>query len=92
MKLIGDQVLYLTWLAGGTAHGAVELWGWTKQHWERVGKEVPVDISSLFLGTALEGLDTKKHIQDVRVLFAIRDTKGYQMVLDQKLERMEMLG
>lgn len=82
-------MFYLTWLAGGTAHGAIELWEWTKQNWERVEKEVPVDISSLFLGTALEGLHTKEQIQDVREFFARRDTRSYQMVLDQNLEGME---
>ncbi|KAL5627077.1 hypothetical protein FOBRF1_001420 [Fusarium oxysporum] len=83
------DMFYLTWLAGGTAHGAIELWEWTKQNWERVEKEVPVDISSLFLGTALEGLHTKEQIQDVKEFFARRDTKSYQMVLDQNLEGME---
>ncbi|RGP78691.1 aminopeptidase 2 [Fusarium longipes] len=83
------DMIRLTWLAGGTAHGAIELWEWTKQHWDRVEKQVPVDISSLFLGTALAGLQTKEQIQDVRDFFASRDTKSYQMVLDQNLEGME---
>ncbi|KAF5250995.1 hypothetical protein FANTH_3859 [Fusarium anthophilum] len=83
------DMFYLTWLAGGTAHGAIELWEWTKRNWERVEKDVPVDIASLFLGTALEGLHTKEQIEDVRAFFAARDTKGYQMVLDQNLEGME---
>ncbi|KAF5543308.1 aminopeptidase 2 [Fusarium mexicanum] len=83
------DMFYLTWLAGGTAHGAIELWEWTKQNWERVEKEVPVDIASLFIGTALEGLHTKEQIADVRAFFAARDTKGYHMVLDQNLEGME---
>ncbi|KAF5566748.1 aminopeptidase 2 [Fusarium phyllophilum] len=83
------DMFYLTWLAGGTAHGAIELWEWTKQNWERVEKEVPVDIASLFLGTALEGLHTQEQIEDVRAFFGGRDTKSYQMVLDQNLEGME---
>lgn len=82
-------MFYLTWLAGGTAHGAIELWEWTKENWEGVEKEVPVDIASLFLGTALEGLHTQEQIEDVKGFFAIRDTKSYQMVIDQNLEGMK---
>ncbi|KAG4260844.1 hypothetical protein FPRO04_04468 [Fusarium proliferatum] len=44
------DMFYLSWLAGGTAHGAIEFWEWTKENWERVEKEAPVDIASLFLG------------------------------------------
>ncbi|KAF5640434.1 aminopeptidase 2 [Fusarium sp. NRRL 52700] len=83
------DMFYLTWLAGGTAHGAIELWEWTKQNWERVEKEVPVDIASTFLGPALEGLHTKDQIEEVRGFFARCDTKSYQMVLYQNLEGME---
>ncbi|KAF9770560.1 hypothetical protein IL306_011868 [Fusarium sp. DS 682] len=88
-KVDMEKMFYLTWLAGDTAHGAIELWEWTKQNWARVEKEVPVDILSLFLGTSLEGLHTEEQIQDVRAFFAARDTKSYRMVLDQKLEGME---
>lgn len=76
----------LTWVAGNTAHGAVELWEWTKQNWERVEKEVPMDIAALFLGTALEGLHTKDQIEDVRAFFGAREEK---IVIDQNLEYME---
>lgn len=89
LKLTGDQMLYLTWLAGGMAHGPIELSEWTKENWERVENEVPVDIASLFLGTAIKGLHTQEHIVGVRVFFAGRDTNSYQMVLMQNLEGME---
>ncbi|KAF4438047.1 Speckle-type POZ [Fusarium acutatum] len=82
-------MVYLTWLAGGAAHGAIELWEWTNKNWERLDKEVTVNIASLFLRTALEGLHTQEQIEDVRAFFAGRDTKSYQMVLDQNLEGME---
>ncbi|CVL08346.1 uncharacterized protein FMAN_05128 [Fusarium mangiferae] len=83
------DMFYLAWLAGGTTHGATGLWEWTKENWERVEKEVPVDIASLFLGTALEGLHTQEQIEDVKGFCAMRDTKLYQMVLDHNLEGME---
>ncbi|KAM0209035.1 hypothetical protein ACHAPA_010733 [Fusarium lateritium] len=85
------DMFYLTWLAGSTTHGAIELWEWTKQNWTRVEKAVPVDIQSLFLGTALDGLHSKEQIDDVKRFFAERNTENYQMVLDQKLESMENL-
>ncbi|KAF5671939.1 speckle-type POZ [Fusarium denticulatum] len=75
-----------TGLACNTAHGATELWEWTKQNWERVEKEVHVDIVPLFLGTALEGLHTKDQIEDVRAFFGGREEK---ITPDQSLERME---
>ncbi|KAF5656521.1 aminopeptidase 2 [Fusarium circinatum] len=81
-----DDMFCLTWVAGNTAHGAVELWEWTKQNWERVEKEVPVDIAALFLGTALERLHTKDQIEDVRAFFGGREEK---IVVDQNLEYME---
>ena len=85
-------MFYLTWLVGSTAHGAIELWEWTKQNWSRVEKDVTVDILSLFLGTALDGLHSEEQIRDVKTFFATRDTKNYQMVLSQKLEAMENRG
>ncbi|KAF4453815.1 Aminopeptidase 2 [Fusarium albosuccineum] len=83
------DMFYLTWLAGSTTHAAIELWEWTKKNWSRVEKAVPVDILSLFLGTALDGLHSEEQIQDVRTFFATRNTENCQMILDQKLEAME---
>ncbi|KAF5723134.1 aminopeptidase 2 [Fusarium mundagurra] len=58
-----DDMFYLIWLIRDTAHGAIELWEWTKQNWERVEKEVPVDIAPEFLGIALDGLHTKDQLR-----------------------------
>ncbi|KAG5809381.1 hypothetical protein H9Q74_002803 [Fusarium xylarioides] len=81
-----EDMFYLTWLIRDTAHGAIELWEWTKQNWERIEKEVPVDITLEFLGLALEGLHTKDQIEDVRAFFGVRDTK---IAIEQNLEDME---
>ncbi|SCO32214.1 uncharacterized protein FFMR_02338 [Fusarium fujikuroi] len=62
-------MFYLTWLAGGTAQGSIELWEWAQENLERIEKEVLVDIASLFLGTALEGLHTQEQIEDVKAFF-----------------------
>lgn len=81
-------MFYLAWLAGGTTHWATGPWEWNKENWERVEKVVPVDMASLFLGTALEGLHAQEQIEDVNAFFAMRDKKEYQMVLEQNLEGM----
>ncbi|KAF5974132.1 aminopeptidase 2 [Fusarium coicis] len=85
--LLTDTMCYLTWLIRDSApHGAMELWEWTKQNWERVEKEGPIDTAAEFLGLALEGLHTKDQIEDVRAFFGGRDTK---IPIDQNLEGME---
>ncbi|CAG9953042.1 unnamed protein product [Clonostachys rosea f. rosea IK726] len=88
-KTVKDQdIYYLTWLVGSTSHGATELWNWTKRNWDRVEKAVPIDSLSLILGTSLDGLHSEDQVQDVISFFSTRETKSYQMVLDQKLESM----
>ncbi|KAF5589510.1 aminopeptidase 2 [Fusarium pseudoanthophilum] len=83
---VKSQMFYLIWLIRHTAHGAIELWEWTKQNWERVEKEDPVDIAPEFLGIVLEGLHTKDQIEDVRAFFGGPDTK---IGIEQNLEAME---
>jgi hypothetical protein len=53
-----------------------------------VEKAVPIDSLSLILGTSLDGLHSEDQVQDVISFFSTRETKSYQMVLDQKLESM----
>jgi hypothetical protein len=51
---------------------------------------MPVDLQSMVLKVALEGLGTMDHISDVKDFFAHRDTKEYQKVLEQQLESLEI--
>lgn len=65
------------------------LWGWTKEHWDRIETSIPVDLQCTVLGVILDGLGTEEHLSDVKAYFAARDSKEYQQVLEQKLEGME---
>ncbi|KAI3399355.1 hypothetical protein diail_7082 [Diaporthe ilicicola] len=90
-KDVKDQDLHiLVWLIGSSGHGAVKLWGWMKENWGRLETSVPVDLRCVVLGVVLDGLSTGEQISDVRAYFKARDSKAYQQVLDQKLERMEV--
>ncbi|RBR16950.1 hypothetical protein FVER53590_05705 [Fusarium verticillioides] len=81
-----EDMFYLIWLIRDTAHGAIELWEWTKHNWERVEEQGPDDIAPELLRLALEGLHTKDQIEDVRAFFGGRDTK---IPIEQNLEGME---
>lgn len=75
---------------GSSAHGAAVLWDWTKEKWGRMETSIPVDLRCVILGVVLDGLSTEEQILDVKAYFASRDSKAYQQVLEQKLERMEV--
>ncbi|KAI0099884.1 aminopeptidase 2 [Nemania sp. FL0031] len=81
---------YLIWVMGSSEHGALELWGWFKQFWDRIQQSIPIDLQSLLLGVALDGLGTAEHLSDAKEFFARRDTKKYVKMLDQKLESLEI--
>ncbi len=85
-----DQVYLLLWLVGSTAHGAAELWEWAKANWGKVEETFPSSMQGFILGLVLEGLGSRSQIDEVKAYFASRDTRGYNQVLNQKLEGMEV--
>ncbi|KAK0667513.1 peptidase family M1-domain-containing protein [Cercophora samala] len=87
---VKDQDIFLLfWLMGSSAHGASELWEWTKANWATVEQRLPANMQALILGLVLEGLNTSSQLEDVKAYFAGRDTREYDQTLAQKIEGIE---
>lgn len=79
--------MLLRWV-GTSTHGALELWDWTSNHWDKLIETMPEHALAEVLTLTLEGLNTMEQCRDVERYFEDRDVSGYRLILLQGLESM----
>ena len=73
-----------------TAHGSVEAWEWAKKNWDELEVTLPADLQCKILSVVLDGFSTATQMSDISTFFANRDTKSFDKIISQELEKIDI--
>ncbi|GAP91974.2 putative aminopeptidase [Rosellinia necatrix] len=86
---IKDQDLYLPlWCLNTSTAGVDGVWAWAKSNWAKIVASQTPELLRLIVPLVLGGFSTEAQLSDAVGFFSTQDTKTFNQVLEQELEKV----